>query len=65
MMMMLYVVHVHGGTLPSTPTTTMSTAPSTIASYSSWAKISNDAVTNFPRTIDIHCLGFTSTVKHG
>jgi hypothetical protein len=56
----LYVVHIHGefiacfdiivrgGTLTNTPITTLSTTPSTIASYTSWAKISNDlTLTNF------------------
>jgi hypothetical protein len=58
---------VHGGTLPSTTITTLPTAASTIASYTSWTKISNDAdvPTNFPRTIDIHYLGFASTARHG
>jgi hypothetical protein len=59
----------HDGTLPSTPTTTLYTAPSSIASYASWAKIRNnaDVPTNFPRTIDvvIHCVGFARTAKHG
>jgi hypothetical protein len=59
----LYVAH--GGTLPNTPITTLYTIPSTIASYTSWVTISNDAdvPTDLPRTtdVDIHCLGFAVT----